>query len=101
MLRWALHGVWSAGQRRQSPPWGPQQWVQGPTPSQQPFLSHQAGDKTWTFVPRSLRLVATATFPGSYPSVLHHRCFLQSHDGLGASDLPTSDLPTDSTVEAV
>ena len=47
VLRWALRGGWSAGQRRQSPPWGPQQWVQGPTPSQQPFLSHQAGDKAW------------------------------------------------------
>lgn len=47
VLRWAFHGGWSSGQRCQSPPWEPQQWVQGPTPSQQPFLSHQAGDKAW------------------------------------------------------
>lgn len=45
----ALGLPWGLERRAEAPEpsVGAQQWVQGPTPSQQPFLSHQAGDKAW------------------------------------------------------
>ena len=69
VLRWAFRGGWSAGQRRQSPPRSPAEGAGSHSPPAA-FLSRQAGDKAWDPCATApvAGLMATAAFPGSYPS---------------------------------